>query len=60
MQIGDLVMFKATGKVGIIMEIKKGVPQWYIDDWRVLVATDVGVTSWIAIWGLEALCKSEI
>tara|TARA_Y100000034_G_scaffold109641_1_gene141105 strand:+ start:150 stop:302 length:153 start_codon:yes stop_codon:yes gene_type:complete len=50
-------MFTTTGKVGIIMEIKTGTPQWYIDEWKALVLWNDGVTGWVAVWGLEVLCK---
>ena len=51
MQIGDLVVFKATGKVGIIRALTQPVPN------EALVVWNDGVTGWIAVWGLEALCK---
>ena len=48
MQIGDLVMFKATRKMGIIKAV---------GCFEALILWNDGVTCWIAVWGLEEICK---
>ena len=50
MQIGDLVMFKATGKMGIIKDVSGDMSHW-------LVLFVDGQTVWVLSQTLEVLCK---
>ena len=56
MQIGDLVTTRSfpMEKVGVIIGMAKPVAN------EAHVVWNDGTIRWIAVWALEALCKSEI
>jgi len=56
MKVGDLVttVRYSRPQIGIIIGMAKPVPN------EALVVWDDGVTGWVAVWAVEALCKSEI